>query len=82
MGGIIVVEIKINLKESIKYMVKLYKEVRRKKKMLCSFCFALVNGFIYFLVTQNNLILLLFSVSLSIFLCNFIAYICNLKYKH
>ena len=75
-------EIKIDLKESIKYMVKLYREVRRKKKMLCSFCFALVNGLIYFLVTENNLILLIFSVSLSIFLCNFIAYICNKKIGH
>jgi hypothetical protein len=75
-------EIKIDLKDCVKYMVKLYKEVRRKKKMLYSFSFALVNGFIYFLVAQNNLILLIFSISLSIFLCNLIAYVCNLKYKH
>ena len=68
-------EIKIDLKDGIKYLVKLFREVRRKKKMLFSLCFTLVSGYILFNFSEHILVLLIFIVSTSLLLFNILCFL-------
>lgn len=63
-------EIKIDLLGCLKYMYKLSKEIRRRKIVLASFCFTIINGIIYFFIAQNSVILIVFMISASILFYN------------
>jgi uncharacterized membrane protein YjjP (DUF1212 family) len=65
-------EFKIDLEKSLKYMVKLLKEVRRRKIMLYSLCLALVSGYLLFNFDENSILELVFVFSASIALYNFV----------
>jgi len=64
-------EVKLDIKETVKYLVKLLKQVRRKKIMLYSFFLALISGLFIFYVSKNiTLVDLIFIFSSSICLYN------------
>ena len=63
--------LEIDLKSFIKYITKLFKEIRRKKIMLFSLCLAIVSGYIMFNVQENTIIDLIFIFSASTTMYNF-----------
>lgn len=65
-------EFKIDLEKSLKYMVKLLREVRRRKIMLYSLCLALVSYYFVYKFGKNAIIELILVISASIALYNFV----------
>lgn len=71
-------DLKLDLLGCIKYANKQIRELPRRKIIMFAFSLALTTGIIYFYISNNQTILLIFAFSFAVFLYN-VLYFCYMR---